>query len=238
MDAVLPIFFELREESPTLITDRYPPLTRDGASLVLTACIMMVLTTLWTIMRFISRRITGISFHMEDYFYFSGQLLYYGVATCFILGVILGGAGHDVSVLDPNLHISHFVKIFLAAQVLYASELLAIKLSIITLMQRIFSQSSSWFRATSWVAVGLSCIWALYTALLGFVICQPIQSAWDINVTKTGCGDYTLAFSAVAIFDIITDIVIVVLPIKVVSGLQMARAHKIALCVVFGAGFM
>ncbi|KAK1473362.1 integral membrane protein [Colletotrichum tamarilloi] len=220
MDAVLPIFFELREESPTLITDRYPPLTRDGASLVLTACIMMVLTTLWTIMRFISRRITGISFHMEDYFYFSGQLLYYGVATCFILGVILGGAGHDVSVLDPNLHISHFVKIFLAAQVLYASELLAIKLSIITLMQRIFSQSSSWFRATSWVAVGLSCIWALYTALLGF----------------TGCGDYTLAFSAVAIFDIITDIVIVVLPIKVVSGLQMARAHKIALCVVFGAG--
>ncbi|KAK1623397.1 hypothetical protein BDP81DRAFT_503657 [Colletotrichum phormii] len=220
MDAVLPIFFELREESPTLITDKYPPLTRDGASLVLTACIMMVLTTLWTIMRLISRRITGISFHTEDYLDFSGQLLYYGVATCFILGVILGGAGHDVSVLDPNLHVSHFVKIFLAAQVMYATELLAIKLSIITLMQRIFSQSSSWFRATSWVAVGLSCIWALYTALLGF----------------TGCGDYTLAFSAVAIFDIITDIVIVVLPIKVVSGLQMARAHKVALCVVFGAG--
>ncbi|KAK7438116.1 integral membrane protein [Colletotrichum acutatum] len=166
------------------------------------------------------------------------QLLYYGVATCFILGVILGGAGHDVGVLDPNLHVSHFVKIFLAAQVMYASELLAIKLGIITLMQRIFSQSSSWFRATSWVAVGLSCIWALYTALLGFVICQPIQSAWDITVTKTGCGNYTVAFSAVAIFDIIADIVIVVLPIKVVSGLQMARAHKVALYVVFGAGFM
>lgn len=154
------------------------------------------------------------------------------------LGVILGGAGHDVGVLDPNLYVSHFVKIFLAAQVMYASELLAIKLSIITLMQRIFSQSSSWFRATSWVSIGLSCIWALYTALFGFVICQPIQSAWDITVTKTGCGDYTLAFSAVAIFDIFTNIVIVVLPIKVVSGLQMARAHKVALCVVFGAGFM
>ncbi|EXF72997.1 integral membrane protein [Colletotrichum fioriniae PJ7] len=153
-------------------------------------------------------------------------------------GVVLGGAGHDVDVLDPNLHISHFVKIFLAAQVMYASELLLIKLSIITLMQRIFSQSSSWFRATSWVAVGLSCIWALYTALLGFVICQPVQSAWDITVTKTGCGDYTVAFSAVAIFDIITDMVIVVLPIKVVSGLQMARTHKVALCVVFGAGFI
>lgn len=74
MDTVLPIFFELREESPTLITDIYPPLTRDGASLVLTACIMMVLTTLWTILRLVSRRITGISFHMEEYLYFSGQV--------------------------------------------------------------------------------------------------------------------------------------------------------------------
>lgn len=150
----------------------------------------------------------------------------------------MGGAGHDIAVLDSELHITHFVKIFLAAQVMYASALLAIKLSIITLMQRIFSHGSDWFRVTSWVAVALSCIWALYTALLGFVICRPVQSAWDIHVTKTGCGDYAIAFSAVAVFDIITDLVIVILPIKVVSGLQMAKAHKIALCAVFGAGFM
>ncbi|KAE9581254.1 Satratoxin biosynthesis SC1 cluster protein 4 [Colletotrichum fructicola] len=238
MEAITSLLFDVRQESSTTITDKYPHMTQDGASLVVTAGIMMVLTTLWTIMRLIARQITGNSFQLEDYLYFAGQVLYYGVATSFILGVVLGGAGHDVEVLDPDLHISHFVKIFLAAQVMYASELLAIKLSIIVLMQRIFSRSSTWFRYTSWVAIFLSSVWALYTALLGFVICQPIQSAWDIYITKTGCGNYTVAFSAVAIFDIITDVVIVVLPIKVVSGLQMARAHKVATCVVFGAGFI
>ncbi|KAF9878213.1 integral membrane protein [Colletotrichum karsti] len=238
MEAIVSLLLDVEEESPAIITHQYPPLTQDGASLVITACIMMVLTTLWTIMRLVSRQITGNSFQLEDYLYFAGQLLYYGVATCFILGVVIGGAGHDVAVLDPDLHISHFVKIFLSAQVMYASALLAIKLSIIVLMQRIFSRSSSWFQYTSWVAIFLSCAWALYTALLGFVICKPVQSAWDIHVPKTGCGDYTISFSAVAVFDIITDVVIVVLPIKVVSGLQMARAHKIATSVVFGAGFI
>ncbi|WQF81087.1 hypothetical protein CDEST_06101 [Colletotrichum destructivum] len=228
----LPIFLQVQDDTTAKITERYPPLTRDGASLVITAGIMMVLTTLWTIMRLLSRRMTGVSFHLEDYFYFFGQ------SASFSASVVIGGAGHDIGVLDPEVHVSHFVKIFLAAQVMYASELLAIKLSIIVLMQRIFSLSSSWFRTTSWLAVGLSCAWALYTGLLGFVICRPVRSAWDISVAKTGCGDYTVAFSAVAVFDIVTDVVIVVLPIRVVSGLQMARAHKLALYVVFGAGFV
>ncbi|GJD02342.1 integral membrane protein [Colletotrichum higginsianum] len=228
----LPIFLQAQENATAKITERYPPLTRDGASLVITAGIMMVLTTLWTIMRLVSRRMTGVPFHLEDYFYFVGQF------ASFSASVVIGGAGHDIGVLDPEVHVSHFVKVFLAAQVMYASELLAIKLSIIVLMQRIFSRSSPWFRTTSWLAVGLSCAWALYTGLLGFVICRPVRSAWDISVAKTGCGDYTVAFSAVAVFDIVTDVVIVVLPIRVVSGLQMARAHKLALYVVFGAGFV
>ncbi|TQN68486.1 Satratoxin biosynthesis SC1 cluster protein 4, partial [Colletotrichum shisoi] len=209
----LPILLQVQEDATTKITERYPPLTRDGASLVITAGIMMVLTTLWTIMRLVSRRMTGVPFHLEDYFYFVGQ------SASFSASVVIGGAGHDIGVLDPEVHVSHFVKIFLAAQ-------------------RIFSLSSSWFRTTSWLAVGLSCAWALYTGLLGFVICRPVRSAWDISVAKTGCGDYTVAFSAVAVFDIVTDVVIVVLPIRVVSGLQMARAHKLALYVVFGAGFV
>ncbi|KAJ0161618.1 hypothetical protein CTA2_5910 [Colletotrichum tanaceti] len=233
MAQVLPVFLQVQEATTTKITERYPPLTRDGVSLVITASIMMVLTTLWTVMRLASRRMTGVPFHLEDYFYFAGQ------SASFSASVVIGGAGHDMGVLDPDVHVARFAKIFLAAQVLYAGELLAIKLSIVVLVRRIFSRGSSpRFRAACWLAVGLSCAWALYTGLLGFVICRPVRSAWDAGVAKTGCGDYTVAFGAVAVFDIVTDVVIVALPVSVVSGLQMARAHKLALCVVFGAGFV
>ncbi|KAJ3549055.1 hypothetical protein NM208_g697 [Fusarium decemcellulare] len=181
---------------------------------------------------------TGAPFVLEDYFYFAGQALYYAVATCFILGVVVGGAGHPVDELRLDLHLSHFQKIFLSAQIFYAAELLAVKISIILLMQRLFYVSLPWFRIMSWVAMALSAVWALYTALLGFLICRPIQSAWDITVTRTSCGNFVIGFSAVAVFDIVTDLVIFLPAIKIVSRLQMARPHKVALIAVFAAGFI
>ncbi|TDZ31031.1 hypothetical protein C8035_v001871 [Colletotrichum spinosum] len=47
-----------------------------------------------------------------------------------------------------------------------------------------------------------------------------------------------MAYSAVAIFDIITDVFIVALPVKFVAQLQVRRAHKIALYGVFCAGII
>ncbi|KAM0429219.1 hypothetical protein ACHAPT_006433 [Fusarium lateritium] len=193
---------------------------------------------MWTGMRLASRFITGASFVLEDYFYFAGQVFYYAVATCFIMGVVIGGAGHSANDLRPDLHLSHFKKIFLSAQIFYAWELLAVKISIIILMQRLFYVSLAWFRVMSWVSIVLSVAWALYTSFLGFMICKPIKSAWDINTPAKDCGNYVVGFSAVAVFDIVTDLVIFLPAIKIVSGLQMARPHKIALLVVFAAGFV
>lgn len=74
MEAITSLLFHVRQESSITITERYPHMTQDGASLVVTAGIMMVLTTLWTIMRLIARQITGISFQLEDCLYFAGQV--------------------------------------------------------------------------------------------------------------------------------------------------------------------
>ncbi|TDZ23898.1 Satratoxin biosynthesis SC1 cluster protein 4 [Colletotrichum orbiculare MAFF 240422] len=219
-----------------IITDRSPPLTSSGASLVAAASVMVVLTTCWTAFRIWARRITKISYLAEDYLYFAAQLLYYGAATGFILAVTVGGAGHDIwSLSDEHKH--HYFRISLATQVLYASALGFVKLSITWMLQRVFFGHSTTFRLLAWVAMGLSVCWAVYTALIGFVICQPVQMAWDPSVQGT-CGNHTMAYSAVAIFDIITDVFIVALPVKFVAQLQVRRAHKIALYGVFCAGII
>ncbi|KAG7045162.1 integral membrane protein [Colletotrichum scovillei] len=192
----------------------YPPMTLDGRNLVIVSCIMMALTTVWTIMRIMSKYIVGAAYLFEDYFY--------------VLAVVLGGAGHNVSDLEHNIHVKCFYKTFLAAQVTYAGGLLAIKLSIILLTQRIFSDFGRWFRIWCWVAIGLSIVWGLYTGLVGLIIAK----------TKPDNQGSKLLFSLVPIFDIITDIIIVVLPMKVVSTLQMSKPHKIALYLIFGAGII
>ncbi|KXH53387.1 integral membrane protein [Colletotrichum nymphaeae SA-01] len=206
----------------------YPPMTFDGRNLVIVSCIMIALTTVWTLMRIMSKHIVGAAYLVEDYFYVLGQLFFYGAATSCILSVVLGGAGHNVSDLEHNIHVKCFYKTFLAAQVTYAGGMLAIKLSIILLTQRIFSDFGRWFRIWCWVAIGLSIVWGLYTGLVGLIIAK----------TKPDNQGSKLLFSLVPIFDIITDIIIVVLPMKVVSTLQMSKPHKIALYLIFGAGII
>ncbi|KAF5500634.1 Satratoxin biosynthesis SC1 cluster protein 4 [Colletotrichum siamense] len=219
-----------------IITEKYPPLTPTGASLVAATSVMLILTTCWTAFRIWARRITKISYLTEDYLYFAAQSLYYGASACFILAVTVGGEGHDIWNLSED-HKHHYFRISLATQVLYAVTLGFVKLSITWMLQRIFFGHSTTFRFLAWLAMGLSICWALYTALIGFVICQPVQMAWDPSVLGT-CGNHTMAYSAVAIFDIVTDVFIVALPIKFVAQLQVRRAHKIALYGVFCAGFI
>ncbi|KAK1545736.1 integral membrane protein [Colletotrichum paranaense] len=222
--------------APAIILDKFPPLTSSGTTLVATASVMLCLTTCWTVFRVWARKITKIPYLTEDYLYFTAQLLFYGAAACFILAVVVGGAGHDVWNLSDE-HKYHYFRISLATQVLYAAALGFVKLSITWMLQRIFFGHSTAFRLFAWIAMALSVCWALYTALIGFLICQPVQMAWNPSVQGT-CGKHTMAYSAVAIFDIITDIIIVGLPIKFVAQLQVRRAHKIALYGVFCAGFI
>ncbi|KAK1676768.1 hypothetical protein BDP55DRAFT_741227 [Colletotrichum godetiae] len=216
--------------APVIIADTFPPLTSSGAALVATASVMLWLTTCWTIFRVWARKITKIPYLTENYLYFTAQVL---LPT---RSVVVSGAGHDIWNLSDE-HKYHYFRISLATQVLYAAALGFVKLSITWMLQRICFGQSTIFRLFAWIAMALLVCWALYTALIGFLICQPVQLAWDPSVQGT-CGNHTTAYSAVAIFDIITDIIIVGLPIKFVAQLQVRRAHKIALYGVFCAGFI
>ncbi|KAF7553062.1 hypothetical protein G7Z17_g3912 [Cylindrodendrum hubeiense] len=184
---------DLRAVAPvvTPITEQFPPLTRSGRGLVAAASVMILLTTTWTMMRIISRNLRKTQYQIEDYLYFVGQLFYYGLAITFIL---VGGAGNDMARLSDE-HLSHYTRIGLATQVLYAVCLVFIKIAII------------------------------------------FASAWGAAVA-TQCGDQITAYAMVAILDIITEVSIVALPMKLVYDLHMNRAHKIALFGVFGAGMI
>jgi hypothetical protein len=149
---------------------------------------------------------------------------------------VIVGAGNDMNRLGPE-HLAHYAKIALAVQVLYGVALGFIKLSIICMLRRIFRTSGRLFLSATWAAIGLCVLWALYTAVLPFSICSPVESAWGA-AAPVRCGRMIEAYAAVAILDIITELVIVALPMKMVHQLQLKPAHKIGLYGIFGAGFV
>lgn len=106
------------------------------------------------------------------------------------------------------------------------------------MIQRVFAASTSvTLRIASWATIVVITCWALYTILLGFFICLPVGATWGA-ATPTSCGNQTVAYSAVAVIDIISEVMIVALPMRLLSGLHIARPHKIGLFLVFGAGIV
>ena len=122
-----------------------------------------------------------------------------------------------------------------AAQVLYALTLGFTKMSITWMIKRIFFEHSYVYIA--YLIMALNFGWMLQTILTGLLICRPMTLNWD-PTARGHCGNQTLAFAAVSIVDIITDILIFAMPLKMLWGLQMKRVYKIALGCMFGAGIM
>lgn len=125
----------------------------------------------------------------------------------------------------------------LATQVAYSICLCFIKVAVICMIRRIFRTAGRFFIMATWVATVLSVGWALYGIILPFVLCKPVESAWGAARPEK-CGDIAMAHVAVAVLDIISEVAIVALPMKMVYNLHMNQAHKLAMLAVFGAGFV
>lgn len=149
--------------------------------------------------------------------------------------VIVGGAGNHVAQLVGGDYITRFSQTTFAAQVLYALALGFTKMSITWMIKRIFFESShAWI---PYIIMVLNFCWMLQTILTGVLLCRPITLNWD-PTARGKCGNQTIAFSTVSIIDIITDIMIISLPIKMLWGLKMKRTYKLAVACMFGAGLV
>jgi len=88
--------------------------------------------------------------------------------------------------------------------------------------------------------------WAMiiFTTLTGFsyviVIafqCKPIPYAWNKSLAGGKCVNVTAVFYSHAAINIVTDIVVYVMPMKTLWGISRPQKEKIGLVVMFGVGF-
>lgn len=87
---------------------------------------------------------------------------------------------------------------------------------------------------TMFVVIG-SCVGVVVSLLAA---CSPFVKNIDVTVKEGECINKASLYIATGILNIITDIMVLVLPIPMVLGLQMVRSRKIMLIVLFGVGSM
>ena len=111
-----------------------------------------------------------------------------------------------------------------------------IKISILLFYMRIFAVRS--FRIAAHITMVLVIAWALSVILCGFLLCTPFAFNWDQTIPGGSCGKQVLSYILTGALNIITDVMVLSLPIPMVWKLQTPRANKIALTVIFGLGFL
>lgn len=71
---------------------------------------------------------------------------------------------------------------------------------------------------------------------LGFVQCRPFQYTWDKSIAGGSCLSIHRVLYTSSISTLLINAAVVGLPLPVLWGLQMKKAHKVALIVMFSLG--
>ncbi|KAI9760262.1 MAG: hypothetical protein M4579_001776 [Chaenotheca gracillima] len=207
--------------------------TQDGVQIIIVTIVFLMLATTAVCLRFYARYMRRVQCVIEDYMVLAALILYYGHSAINIMAQYMGGVGRHTTEV-PSDALERLLKLVLALQVIYAFEIGLLKISICVLLIRVFFVKP--FRIAAKVVMSLCVMWAVMTILIGFLICTPLSYNWNLNTPYGHCGDQNAAYVAIGVVDIVTDMMILALPIPMLWKLQIPVANKIALSSVFGLG--
>ena len=124
----------------------------------------------------------------------------------------------------------------LVGEVTWAVAVTVIRASVLALYIRIFRTKS--FRWACYFVHGFNAAFGAATILGACLICLPIAYNWDHSIAGGHCGNQKSLDLFIGIFNLLMDVTVVVLPMPVLWGLQMAVGRKIVLSMMFGLGVM
>ena len=111
-----------------------------------------------------------------------------------------------------------------------------IKFSILSLYCRIFPTRT--LKLGAYILGIIVLLWWLATILVSFFQCQPIAMNWNRALSGTGghCLDDVKFFLGNAIPNVVTDVLILALPVREVWQLQLPKSQKLAVVGMFLLG--
>lgn len=136
--------------------------------------------------------------------------------------------------LPTCLHCGIQQSSYIAAPVFIACNGLS-KSSLLTFYLRISTQK--WFKISIWAAIAMVCGYTCTIAGLLLFGCRPIRSAWDPYVPGK-CVNLPSLYIAIASANIVSDVVLFIIPIPTVLALKMPVSHKLGAAIMFGIGSM
>jgi hypothetical protein len=107
------------------------------------------------------------------------------------------------------------------------------KLSVLLMYPALIPTSSmlKWAR----ILGALIIMWNMADIIAALLICQPLARNWDFTLPGT-CGSQLTFYFAMGLVNLITDAVIIVLPMPYIYNLRLARREKLVVMALLSIG--
>ncbi|KAI5847041.1 hypothetical protein DFP73DRAFT_543950 [Morchella snyderi] len=166
-------------------------------------------------------------------------LSFIGSCSLYCFSVKTGGFGRHIYDLDSET-ICNLLKETYIMPILYNVGVFFIKLSLLLFYRRLFGPN----RLLQRLVIIFIIFQVIYTvgSTGGLIfICSPVYAWWYVSLRATKCPDFIktmtifLSLRAVSVF---TDVLVLLLPMKMLWDLKIPVRQKLGLGVVFGLGIM
>ncbi|KAL1597051.1 hypothetical protein SLS60_008633 [Paraconiothyrium brasiliense] len=216
----------------------FPIETHDQKAVLGAALSFSILATLAVTLRLTAHAVAHKKWTISDHLIIVACVFAVGLQSISITGVFQAGIGYghvtEIALkygLEPITKLSQLI---IPLQFLWVLSLSCTKLSILCLYLKIFP--IQWLAWGSYATMSVIIAWTVATILAGCLICRPFAYNWDKTIIGGSCGNQVTSFTVTGIINLITDAMVLLLPMYPLSKLQMATYKKITLITVFGLG--
>ncbi|KAL7793847.1 hypothetical protein V8C37DRAFT_401700 [Trichoderma ceciliae] len=202
-----------------------------GESLAHLSIIFVSLASFFVVLRLFTRYFHTKAFGADDALIVAALAL----ATC-MTAAYNGEAGNGFGLHSDQLNAEHKImafKWFFVAQILYKITTCLTKMSLGMLYLRIFPARK--FRIGVLCVMAITVAYTLAAVLMTIFACNPIRKSW-IKTLPGVCVNSISIWYSTSVLNIVTDILIIGLPINEIRRLQLPLAKKLLLCALFSLG--
>ncbi|WWC89439.1 uncharacterized protein L201_004363 [Kwoniella dendrophila CBS 6074] len=208
------------------------PLSNRSPAVFTVTLVLLVLSTLFTIARLISKWLVVKKRTSDDWV----ALLAWFFAMAMSVSILIG-AKYGLGKADADLETHMLVPLkrsIYAFTTLYNPALMTTKTSILILYIRM-SSAHPFLRYASWFVLGIVDISGVVLTFLNIFQCKPISTSWK-RYQDGKCIDLVSLYLSSAPINILTDLAILLFPLPILTSLRMEFRQKIILVTTFLVG--
>ncbi|CEL10848.1 hypothetical protein ASPCAL13957 [Aspergillus calidoustus] len=200
---------------------------------LVTQCLCIPIVTIFVAMRFSIRAWYKQWAPVEDWTCLFAWMLFMAYCGVAIEVGNYGGGYHYYDLSDETLVL--FRKMCYVATVLYCPMALLVKIALLSIIIRIFSPYKNRILFI-YVFLGALCIYYIIAEIVKIRMCDPVPAYWKQDDPNASCLDQRAALIADSVISVVSDLLILILPLPLTWSLQMSRNKKLRVIGMLSAG--